>query len=261
MTQIHPTAIVEEGAQLGQDTVIGPYSVVGPHVVLGDRVTVKSHAVITGRTSIGEDTEIFPFAVVGEVPQDLKFDGEDTELIIGKRNVIREHAQLHVGTAGGGGVTRIGDDCLLMGGCHIAHDVHVGNRLILANSSALAGHAVVEDDVVIGGLSGVHQFVRIGRGAIIGGMTRIVRDVIPFGLVQNASGELEGLNLIGMKRRGVSREDIAEVRAAFAALGKGDGTFLERARQLDTDEANDLVKSITAFILAESERSYLIPKV
>ncbi|MEX0286376.1 MAG: acyl-ACP--UDP-N-acetylglucosamine O-acyltransferase [Paracoccaceae bacterium] len=258
---IHPTAIVEDGAQLGDGVVIGPYATIGAEVVLGDRVEVKSHGVVTGKTTVGEETVIFSFAVVGEIPQDLKFDGEETTLVIGKRNRIREHATLHTGTAGGGGVTRVGDDCLLMGGCHIAHDVQLGNRIVVANHTGVAGHAIIEDDVIIGGLSGIHQFVRVGRGAIIGGMTRVTRDIIPFGLVQNASGELEGLNLIGLKRRGFSREDISEIRAAFAALGKGEGTFMERANRLDAESENALVKEITAFVLADTDRSYLVPRV
>ncbi len=260
MTQIHPTAIVEPGAQLGTDVVIGPFCLVGPKVVLGDRVELKSHVVVTGLTEIGEDTVVFQFSVIGEIPQDLKFGGEETRLIIGKRNRIREHVTMNTGTAGGGGLTQVGDDGLYMAGCHVAHDCRVGDRVIMANSVAIAGHAIIEDEVILGGLAGVHQFVRIGRGAIIGGITRVVRDVIPYAMVQANSGDLEGLNLIGLKRRGVARADIGAIRAAYQALGQGEGTFLERARKLDEESENDFVKNITTFVLAESDRSYLVPR-
>ncbi len=213
MAQIHPSAVVEDGATLGEGCIIGPFCLVGAQVVLGDRVELKSHVVVTGNTTVGEDTVIFPFAVIGEIPQDLKFRGEDTRLEIGARNRIREHVTMNSGTEGGGGVTRIGDDGLFMAGCHIAHDAQVGNRVIVVNQSAIAGHCVLEDDVIVGGLSGVHQWVRIGRGAIIGAVTMVTNDVIPYGLVQAPRGELDGLNLVGLKRRGVSRADITARRA------------------------------------------------
>jgi UDP-N-acetylglucosamine acyltransferase len=165
MSQIHPSAVVEEGARIGEGCQIGPFCHIGPEVVLGARVTLKSHVVITGDCEIGDDTEVFSFAVLGEIPQDLKFQGEKSRTVIGKRNRIREHVTVNAGTEGGGGVTRIGDDGLFMAGCHIAHDAIVGDRVIVVNSAAVAGHCVLEDDVIIGGLSGIHQWVRIGRGA------------------------------------------------------------------------------------------------
>ncbi|MEM6311436.1 MAG: acyl-ACP--UDP-N-acetylglucosamine O-acyltransferase, partial [Pseudomonadota bacterium] len=204
-THIHPSAVVEPGAELGEGVEIGPFCHIGPNVTLGDRVRLKSHVVVTGRTAVGEETEIFPFSCIGEIPQDLKFKGEATELSIGARNRIREHVTMNTGTEGGGGVTRVGDDGLFMAGCHVAHDCQVGDRVIIVNNAALAGHCVIEDEVIIGGLSGVHQWVRIGRGAIIGAVTMVTNDVIPHGLVQAPRGELDGLNLIGLKRRGVAR--------------------------------------------------------
>ncbi len=230
--QIHSSAVVEPGAQIGRGCIIGPFCVVGPEVVLGDGVELKSHVVVTGDTVVGEGTIIFSFAVIGEVPQDLKYKGEKSRLRIGARNRIREHVTMNAGTDGGGGVTRIGDDGLFMAGCHIAHDAQIGNRVIVVNSAAVAGHCVLEDDVIVGGLSGIHQFVRIGRGAIIGAVTMVTNDVIPYGLVQAPRGELDGLNLVGLKRRGVARSDITALRAAFQMLAQGEGTFQDRAQRM-----------------------------
>lgn len=258
--QIHPSAVVEPGAVIGEGCVIGPFSVIGPEVTLGARVHVKSHAVVTGWTAIGDDTVIFPFATVGEVPQDLKFKGERTRLIVGARCRIREGATLNTGTEGGGGVTRVGDDCLIMTGAHVGHDAQIGNRVILVNQVAIAGHCVLGDDVIVGGLSGVHQWVRIGKGAIIGAVTMVTNDVLPYGLVQGPRGELDGLNLVGLKRRGVERSEIAALRAAYQELAQGEGAFLDRARRLAETADSELVKEITAFILAESDRSFLTPK-
>ena len=258
-TFIHPSAVVEDGATLGEGCHIGPFCHIGPDVTLGDRVVLKSHVVITGKTEIGDETEIFPFAVIGEIPHDLKFKGEETRLVIGKRNRIREHVTMNTGTEGGGGVTRIGDDGLFMAGCHVAHDAQVGDRVILVNNAALAGHCVIEDDVIIGGLSGVHQWVRIGRGAIIGAVTMVTNDVIPFGLVQAPRGKLDGLNLVGLKRRGVDRSDITALRAAFQMLAQGEGAFQDRARRLGEETQSDYVREIVDFILGDSDRSFLTP--
>ncbi len=257
--RIHPSAIVEDGATIGADCEIGPFCVIGPEVTLGRAVVLKSHVVVTGWTEIGDETVIFPFSSIGEVPQDLKFKGERTQLIIGKRNRIREHVTMNTGTAGGGGVTRVGDDGLFMAGCHVAHDAQIGNNVILVNQVAVAGHCILEDNVLIGGLSGIHQFVRIGRGAIVGAVTMVTNDVIPYGLVQAERGRLEGLNLVGLKRRGVSRADITALRAAYQALAQGEGSFLERAQRLDDDTDSDYVRDITRFILAASDRSFLTP--
>ncbi|WP_170338685.1 acyl-ACP--UDP-N-acetylglucosamine O-acyltransferase [Ruegeria arenilitoris] len=260
MSRIHPSAIIEDGAQIGQDCVIGPFCHVGPQVRLGDRVELKSHVVVTGDTSIGDDCVIFNFSVIGEIPQDLKFGGENTRLEIGRRNRIREHVTVNTGTEGGGGVTRIGDDCLLMAGVHVAHDVQIGNRVIMVNHSGAAGHCIIEDDVILGGISGLHQWVRVGRGAIIGALTMVPNDVIPYGLVQASRGELEGLNLVGLKRRGVSRADISALRAAFRELSEGEGTFMDRAKRLGDSTDSDYVRQIVEFVTGESDRSFLTPR-
>ena len=258
--QVHPAAIVSDGARIGAGCRIGPFAVVGPDVQLGDGIEVKSHAVITGWTELGPGCTVFPFAVVGEVPQDLKFAGERTRLIVGARCRIREGATLNTGTAGGGGVTRVGDDCLLMTGAHVGHDAQIGDRVIMANQAAVAGHCIIGDDVIIGGLSGVHQFVRIGRGAIIGAVTMVTNDVVPHGLVQAPRGELDGLNLVGLKRRGVERSEITALRAAYQMLAQGEGTFLDRARRLADETDSRHVREMTDFILSASDRSFLIPK-
>ena len=257
---IHPSAVIDDGAVIGPDCFIGPLCVVGPEVTLQRGVELKSHAVVTGWTDIGEETTIWPFASVGEVPQDLKFRGERTRLEVGARCRIREGATLNTGTEGGGGVTRVGDDCLLMTGVHIGHDAIVGNRVVMANNVAIAGHCHIGDDVVIGGLSGIHQFVRIGRGAIIGAVTMVTNDVIPYGLVQAPRGELDGLNLVGLKRRGVTRAEITQLRAAFQMLAQGEGTFHDRAERLAEDFDAVHVREISEFILSASDRSFLTPK-
>jgi len=263
MTQaprIHPHANVDQCATLGQGCVVGPFCVIGPNVTLGNRVELKSHVVLTGDTIIGDDTCLFPFSVIGEVPQDLKYKGERSYLRIGARNRIREHVTMNAGTQKGGGITQVGDDCLFMAGSHVAHDAHIGNRVIMVNSAAVAGHCVLEDDVIVGGLSGVHQWVRIGRGAIIGALTMVTNDVIPYGLVQGPRGELDGLNLIGLKRKGVSRSDITALRAAFQMLAQGEGTFQDRARKLAEEHDSPLVADIVRFVRANTDRSFLTPR-
>lgn len=259
MSGIHPSAIIEEGARIGEGCVIGPFCHVGAQVTLADRVELKSHVVVTGNTSVGEDTVIFNFSVIGEIPQDLKFGGEDTRLEIGQRNRIREHVTINTGTEGGGGVTRIGDDCLLMAGVHVAHDVQIGNRVIMVNHAGAAGHCIVEDDVIVGGISGLHQWVRVGRGAIIGALTMVPNDVIPYGLVQAPRGQLDGLNLVGLKRKGVSREDISALRAAFKELSQGEGTFMDRATRVGEGNHSEYVQRIVDFVTGHSDRSFLTP--
>ncbi len=256
---IHPSAVVEDGATVAPGVRIGPFCHVGPGVVLHPGVHLQSHVTVAGDTHIGEATEVFPFAAIGGIPQDLKYAGEATQLRIGARNRIREHVTINLGTAGGGGVTRIGDDGLFMAGCHIAHDAQVGDRVIVVNSSAIAGHCVIEDDVIIGGLVGVHQWVRIGKGAIIGAVTMVTNDVVPHGLVQGPRGVLDGLNLVGLKRRGVSRADITALRAAFQALRDGEGTFQDRARRLASETDSPYVQEMVGFILGASDRQFLTP--
>lgn len=257
---VHPMAAVDDQAQVGPDCWIGPFAVVGPEVVLHRGVEIKSHAVVTGWTEIGEGTVIWPFAVVGEVPQDLKYKGERTRLIVGARCRIREGATLNTGTEGGGGVTRVGDDCLLMTGAHVGHDSQIGDRVILVNNVAIAGHCVLGDDVIVGGLSGVHQWVRVGRGAIIGAVTMVTNDVLPYGLVQGPRGELDGLNLVGLKRRGADRAEISALRAAYDVLAHGEGAFVERARALAEQTESAHVREVVEFILGASDRSFLKPQ-
>lgn len=259
--QVDPRAVVEEGAEIGPEAKVGPFAILGPEVRLGARVEIKPHGYVTGRTTIGADSVIFPFAVVGEVPQDLKFAGESTALEIGERTRIREHATINVGTTGGGGVTRIGDDCLIMSNTHVAHDSQIGNKVILVSHVAIAGHVVIEDEVIVGGLSGVHQFVRVGRGAMIGALTMVPKDVIPYGMVHASRGSLQGLNLIGLKRRGMNREQINELRAAYEQLGDGSlGSFQERAEALGAETGNDRVAEIVEFITGASDRHFLTPE-
>ena len=258
--QVHSSAIVEAGALIGPDCRVGPFCTIGAQVRLGAGVEVKSHVVIAGDTEIGDQTVIFPFSVIGEIPQDLKFAGEDTKLVIGKRNRIREHVTMNTGTAGGGYVTRIGDDGLFMAGCHVAHDAQIGNNVILVNNVAVAGHVVIEDDVIVGGLSGLHQWIRIGRGAIIGALSMVTADVVPHGLVQGPRGELDGLNLVGLKRRGVARADISALRAAFQTLKTGEGTFRDRAIGLGDGADSEYVRELVAFVTGDSDRGFLTPK-
>lgn len=213
--RIHPTALVDPAAELADGVEIGPYAVIGPRVRIGQGTTVGAHAVIDGRTTIGAQNRIFPFASIGQVPQDLKFGGEDSTLIVGDRNRIREFTTLHLGTADGGLVTRVGDDNLLMNYTHVAHDCQIGNRVILANGVQLGGHAVVESFAVLGGLTGVHQFVRVGESAMTGAGSMVSQDVPPF---CNATGDratLHGLNTIGLKRRGFSAETMRALKHAY----------------------------------------------
>jgi UDP-N-acetylglucosamine acyltransferase len=261
MPQIHPTAIVAPGASLADDVVIGPYCVVGGHVVLGAAVRLAAHVVIDGRTMIGEATRIFPFASIGQEPQDLKYRGEESSLVIGRNNTIREYVTINPGTAGGGMVTRVGDDCLLMIGVHIAHDCQIADHVIMANNATLAGHVVVGEYARLGGLCAVHQFVRIGRHAMIGGMSGVERDVIPYGQVMGNRARLHGLNIIGMQRTGFSREDIQGLRGAYQFLFSADGTLTDRVNEAaERFGGIGPVDDIIAFIRADSSRAICQPK-
>ena len=258
---IHPTAIIDPKAQIGQDVFIGPFCTVGANVKLGDRVRLVSHVVVDGHTSIGADTTVYPFAALGLPPQDLKFKGETSRLEIGEKNQIREYVTMHPGTEGGGMVTRVGNNSLFMVGAHVAHDCQVGNHVVLANNATLAGHVSVGDFVIIGGLSAVHQFVRIGSYAIIGGMSGTERDVIPFGLVKGDRPRLAGLNLVGLERRGFSREDVRALRSAYRMLFANEGTFSERLEETAVHYKDQpQVSQIVEFIRAMSDRSILLPE-
>jgi UDP-N-acetylglucosamine acyltransferase len=261
MPQIHPTAIVAPGARIADDVVIGPYCVIGENVVLSAGVSLKSHVVVEGRTTVGERTRIFPFASIGHEPQDLKYDGETSSLEIGSDNTIREHVTMNPGTAGGGMVTRIGNHCLFMIGAHVAHDCQIGNHVILVNNATLAGHVVMEDHAILGGLSAVHQFVRVGRHAMIGGMSGVERDVIPYGQVMGDRARLNGLNIIGMQRRGFSRDDIQGMRSAYNCLFGDTGTLSERVDEVARRFGGiGPVDDLVAFIRADSSRAICQPK-
>lgn len=260
MPEIHPTAVIAPGAQLADDVVVGPYCVIGKQVVLGPGVCLKSHVVIDGRTTIGARTRVFPFASIGHETQDLKYAGEPSSLEIGCDNTIREHVTINPGTAGGGMVTRIGNHCLLMVGAHVAHDCQIGDHVILVNNATLGGHVVIEDYAILGGLSAVHQFVRIGRHAMIGGMSGVERDVIPYGLVMGDRARLTGVNIIGMQRRGFSRDDIQGLRSAYQFLFSADGTLNDRVNEAAERFGGIApVDDIIAFIRADSSRAICQP--
>jgi UDP-N-acetylglucosamine acyltransferase len=261
MTAIHPTAVIEDGAEIGADVKIGPYSIIGADVSLGDGVHLHSHVVVGGRTNIGSETEIFPFASIGLAPQDLKYSGEESKLIIGSRVRIREHVTMNPGTEGGGLLTKVGDDCLFMVGSHVAHDCIVGNNVILANNATIAGHVHVGDFAIIGGLSGVHQFVRIGAHSMIGGMSGIEQDLIPYGSAMGDRARLRGLNLIGLQRRDFSRDEIHNLRTAYRLLFAQEGTMEERIEDVIKLYSEDEgVMEVVNFVREESSRAILQPK-
>jgi UDP-N-acetylglucosamine acyltransferase len=261
MASIHETAIVDAGAKIGADVSIGPYCVVGPDVTLGDGVVLKPHVVVDGVTEIGDGTQIYPFASIGLQPQDLKFSGEKSRLIVGRSNVIREHVTMNPGTEGGGMETRVGDNGLFMIGVHIAHDCIVGNNVILANNATLAGHVSVGDFAVIGGLAAVHQYVRIGEHSMIGGLSGVEHDVIPFGSVMGERACLSGLNIVGLKRRGYDRDTIHGIRAAYRGLFEGAGTLEERLEQVVAQFAdNAVLQQVATFIRGDSKRGLVVPK-
>ena len=258
---IHSTAIIESGAEIGNDVSIGPYCVIGPKVTLGDGCKLHSHVVVSGITSIGMECEIFSFASLGAAPQDLKFGGEETRLEIGDRNRIRENVTMNPGTAGGGNLTKVGSDGLFMVGSHIAHDCIIGDHVILANNATIAGHCVVDDYVILGGLSGVHQFVRIGAHAFVGGMTGLENDLIPYGVAIGDRARLSGLNVVGLKRRAFTREQIHNLRNAYRLLFSDEGTLSERLDDVEQMFPNDEgVMHITSFIRERSGRSLCVPK-
>jgi UDP-N-acetylglucosamine acyltransferase len=259
--QIHPTAIVASSARLARDVVIGPYCIVGEQVELGAGVSLRAHVVIDGRTTVGAATRIFPFASIGQEPQDLKYRGEESSLVIGCRNIIREYVTMNPGTTGGGMVTRVGDDCLFMVGAHVAHDCQIADHVIMANNATLAGHVVIEEYAFLGGLCAVHQFVRIGRHAMIGGMSGVERDVIPYGQVMGDRARLTGLNIIGMQRRGFSREDIQGLRNAYQFLFHAPGTLSDRVGETALRFAGiGPVEDIVQFIRADSSRAICQPR-
>jgi len=258
---IHPTAIVEDGASIAPDVTIGPFAVVGKNVSIASGSVLHSHVVVDGYTTIGEKTEVFPFASLGARPQDLKYSGEASKLIIGSGNIIREHVTMNPGTKGGGMLTKVGDNCLFMVGAHVAHDCQVGDNVILANNATLAGHVVVGSFAILGGLSAIHQFVRIGDHAIVGGMSGVEHDVIPFGSVKGERARLAGLNIIGMRRRGFSRQELDDLRAGYKKLFSGKDNFQDRVAGLISDKTQtQALKEVIDFIQQDSSRAICQPK-
>ena len=262
MTEIHPTAIIAEGAEIGKDVIIGPYCIVGSDVKLCDGVKLISHAIVEGITSVGANTRIFPFASIGHQPQDLKYDGEFSRLKIGCNNVIREHVTMNPGTDGGGMLTSVGNNCLFMIGAHVAHDCQIKDHVILVNNATLGGHVMIDEWAIIGGLSAVHQFVRIGRHAMVGGMSGIENDIIPYGSVIGNRARLQGLNVVGLKRRNFDRETIHAMRGAYRLMFAPEGTMAERLEDV-AEMMSDIepVMEIVDFIRAESSRSICQPSM
>jgi UDP-N-acetylglucosamine acyltransferase len=261
MTNIHPTAIIDPKAELADDVTVGPYSIVGPQVSLSAGVKLHSHVVIDGKTSVGERTEIYPFASIGQVPQDLKFQGEESSLIIGSDNMIREHVTMNTGTEGGGLVTRVGNNCAFLTASHVGHDTQVKNNVVLSNNVMLAGHCHIDDFVIVSGGAAVHQFTRIGKHAFVGGMTGVENDVIPYGMVLGNRARLAGLNIVGLKRRGYEREQIHALRNAYRMLFAEEGTLRERLEDVAGlfSEKTD-VMDIVNFIRADTARSICMPR-
>jgi UDP-N-acetylglucosamine acyltransferase len=255
---IHPTALVSHGAELGPGVQIGPFCTVGPNVVIEAGARLVSHVVVEGHTRIGEGAELYPFCTIGLAPQDMKYKGEPTRCEIGDRTLVREHCTIHRGTATGLGVTRVGSDCMLMAVAHVAHDCTLGNHVIVANNAVMGGHVTIADHAVIGGAAAIHQFVRIGRAAMIGGVSGVEADVIPFGSVIGNRARLAGLNIIGLKRRGFDKAQIQRLHVAFRSLFGREGVFaqrLEAARARFADDA--LVAEVLAFIDGPSHRGLI----
>lgn len=261
MPDVHPTAIIEDGARLAETAIVGPYCVVSAGVSLGESVKLHSHVVVGGTTVIGEGCEIYPFASVGLPPQDKKYRGETSRLEIGRNCTIREHVTINPGTEGGGLVTRIGDDCLLLVGSHVAHDCQLGNHVILVNHATLGGHCSIGDYAILGGLSAVHQFVRIGESGFVGGMSGVENDIIPFGSAIGNRAELGGLNIVGLTRRGFSRDAIHQLRRAYRTLFGPEGTLKERLADVEEEFAGDEnVMKIVAFIREGGDRRICTPR-
>lgn len=259
---IHQTAIIHPNAEIGNNVKIGPYCVIGENVKLGDNCELLSHVCVDGYTQIGENTKIFPFASIGSAPQDLKYNGEKTKLIIGKNNKIREHVTMNPGTETGGGITQVGDNCLFMMGAHVAHDCIIGNNVIMANNATLGGHVEVGNFVVVGGMSAVHQFIRIGSYAIIGGFSGVENDVIPYGRVKGERAYLAGLNLIGLERQGFDKDQVRTLQKAFNQLFADNDTLEQRIDSVEKDFQGDetvakiieFAKSKTKFPLCQPQK-------
>ena len=250
MKYIHKTAIIEEGAKIGTDVAIGAFTIIGSKVVIGDGTTVGSHTLIEGKTTIGKNNRIFSHVVLGTIPQDLKFDGEETELIIGDNNTIREHTLLNTGTSGGGYKTIIGDDCLLMGHVHIGHDCILANNIVVANSCAIAGHVEIDSNCVIGGMSAIHQFCKIGENAMVGGGSILVQDIPPFCICEGNRATLRSLNINGLRRRFKnSRSDIDAIRKTYKIIFESGQPIVETATEILNTNENKYVKQLALFVV------------
>ena len=257
-TMIHPAAIVEPGARIGAGAFIGPWCHIGPDVEIGAGARLVSHVVVDGCTTIGEDVVLFPFCTVGLAPQDLKYNGEPTRCEIGARTQVREHCSIHRGTVTGSGVTRIGADCLLMAVVHVAHDCDIGDSVVIANNVVMGGHVLIGERAVIGGAAALHQFVRIGRGAMVGGVSGVEADVIPFGSVIGNRARLAGLNVIGLRRRGADRAAVHALRAAVKELFSGSGVFADRLATVRAEHGDHpLVAEVLAFVDTPSKRGLI----
>jgi len=262
MNDIHQTAVIYDNAKIGENIKIGPYSIVGPDVELADGVVLDSHVVVNGHTKIGANTKIFPYASIGSPPQDMKYKGEPSRLVIGCNNIIRENVTMNPGTEGGGMLTEIGNNCLFMVGSHVAHDCIIGDHVVLVNNATLGGHVTLDEWVIIGGLSAVHQFARVGRHAMVGGMTGVEYDVIPYGSVTGNRARLQGLNIVGLKRRGFDRDQIHELRNAYRLLFAPEGTMAERLDDVaKLFSENELIMEIVRFIRADSSRAICQPNL
>ena len=255
----HKTCIIDKNAKISKTATIGPYSIIGPKVEIGDQVEIYSHVNIDGNTKIGPGTKIFPFASIGTQPQDLKYQGEKNSLLIGKNNIIREYVTINPGTKGGGGITKIGNNCLFMISSHIAHDCKIGNNVVIANNVPLGGHVTIEDSVVIGGNSAVQQLTRIGRLAMIGGMTGVLNDVIPFGLSFGNRNYLKGLNLIGLRRSKYKNKTIMELSKAYEKIFSSKNLHENLSKINGEYKENKLVQEVTKFISKDKKRPVCSP--
>ena len=256
---IHKTAIIDPKAKIASNVKIGAYSVIGPDVEVNENTIIHSHVSISGQTIIGKENKIYPFSSVGNDPQDLKYNGEKTKLIIGDNNTIREYVTINPGTIGGGGKTKVGNNCLFMISSHVAHDCIVGDNVIIANNVPLGGHAIIEDNVVIGGNSAVQQFTRIGKMAMIGGMTGVLHDVIPYGLSTGNRNSLQGLNLIGLRRAKFENKDILELSDAYKKIFATKNINENISKLNSSFQENSLVKNVIDFITKDKKRSICTP--
>ena len=255
----HKLSVIDSKAKIGNNVKIGPYCVIGPNVEIHDNTIIQSHVNISGKTIIGKGNKIYPFSSIGNHPQDLKYNNEDTDLIIGDDNTIREYVTINPGTVGGGGKTIIGNKCLFMISSHIAHDCVVGNNVIIANNVPLGGHAIIEDNVVIGGNSAVQQFTRIGKMAMIGGMTGVLHDVIPYGLSTGNRNSLHGLNLIGLRRAKYENKDILGLSKAYKEIFATKNITENISKLNGSSQTNPLVKNVIEFITKDKKRSICTP--